>query len=869
SGAGNDNLTGTIGSNIINGGNGNDTVDYSWIASGFESANIVINLNSGYSDTGGTEGLANLENVLGTQSGETIIGNGSDNVLHGNSGNDTIDAGDGVDNVYGDDGDDLLNGGFGWDTLINGGNGSDTVDYSWISSGFDTAHIVIDLTAGSYTDDFGTESLVSIENVWGTQSSETINGTAGNNLLAGNDGNDVLNGGAGNDTLNGGNGNDTINAGAVSDGQDSVDGGEGDDVITSSGWGTYTGGNGNDYVYAGLGTSETLDGGADTDTIDTTLYTGNYVLDLGTGATNFPPESYVNFENAVTGLGNDDVTGTSGANMISTGDGNDVITGGAGDDTLNGGAGNDTINAGANSDGADTVDGGDGNDVITSSGQGTVTGGNGDDYVYAGLGTFETLDGGAGTDTLDTTLWNDSYSVDLSTGVTNYSPESFINFENVVTGDGNDTVSGTSGDNSIWTGLGTDSISGGAGNDWIDGGAGADTMAGNAGNDTYVVDDAGDLITESGGQGTDLVYSGISYTLTGNVENLTLMGSANINGNGNSGNNTITGNDGNNSINGGTGADTMSGGIGDDTYYLDNSGDKIIEGNVTGVDLVFASVSYSAAGQYIENVTLTGAANIDATGNGLDNTLRGNTGNNTLDGGTGADTLIGGTGNDTYFVDNAGDTVTEASGGGTDVVNTKVAFDVGAQYIEVVNLTGGANAAIYGSTSSRSETLNGNLGNNLLDGRNGADTMAGGAGNDTYMVDNAGDLVTENAAEGTDTVRSFLSYILTANVENLELQGASNINGTGNTSDNLIFGNTGNNRLFGLDGNDALDGGLGVDTMTGGLGNDTFTVDNVGDVIVENVGEGTDTVRTDLSYILGANIENLVLVGSSNVNGTG
>jgi Ca2+-binding RTX toxin-like protein len=93
--------------------------------------------------------------------------------------------------------------------------------------------------------------------------------------------------------------------------------------------------------------------------------------------------------------------------------------------------------------------------------------------------------------------------------------------------------------------------------------------------------------------------------------------------------------------------------------------------------------------------------------------------------------------------------------------------------------------------------LTGNSGNNILDGGVGNDTLTGGLGNDTYVIDAVGDVVTENANEGTDSVQVNVTYTLGANLENLTLTGATAINGTGNTLNNTITGNSGNNILTG------------------------------------------------------------------------
>src|SRR5262249_39510066 len=250
----------------------------------------------------------------------------------------------------------------------------------------------------------------------------------------------------------------------------------------------------------------------------------------------------------------------------------------------------------------------------------------------------------------------------------------------------------------------------------------------------------------------------------------------------------------------------------------------------------------------IEN--LTGSAFADVlTGNTAANVLVGGLGNDKLDGAAGADTMIGGIGNDTYVVDNAGDVVTENAGEGIDEVQTALAgYTLGAN-VENLTLTGVANIAGNGnaldnvitgnagnnvlSGNGGNDILIGNGGNDTLNGGTGADKMIGGAGNDTYVVDDAGDVVIENAGEGTDLVQTVLNALtLSPNVENLTFTGVGNFAGTGNALANTITGGA---------GNDTLDGGVGADTLIGGAGDDIYKVDQTADVITEAAGAGTRT----------------------------
>ena len=397
------------------------------------------------------------------------------------------------------------------------------------------------------------------------------------------------------------------------------------------------------------------------------------------------------------------------------------------------------------------------------------------------------------------------------------------------------TLTGTAAVNGTGNEL-DNTITGNTGNNILNGGAGVDTLIGGAGNDTYVVDNTGDIVTELASAGTDLVQSSASYTLSANVENLTLTGTSAINGTGNTLVNIITGNSGDNILDGGAGADTMIGGAGNDTYIVDNTGDKTTEGASAGTDTVLSSVTWTL-GTNLENLTLTGTSAINGTGNTVANVITGNGANNVLNGGSGADTMVGGAGNDTYVVDNVGDVV---------LVNASISWILGTN-LENLTLTG--TSAINGTGNTLVNIITGNSGDNILNGGTGADTMIGGAGNDTYVVDNVGDVTTEGSGAGTDNVQSSVTWTLGTNLENLTLTGTSAINGTGNSADNVLIGNSGANTLNGGLGNDTLTGGGGADSLIGGAGNDTYWLARGygADSITENdsTAGNTDIARFD------------------------
>jgi Ca2+-binding RTX toxin-like protein len=576
------------------------------------------------------------------------------------------------------------------------------------------------------------------------------------------------------------------------------------------------------------------------------------------------------------GAGNINATGNGLANFLFGNAGNNTLNGGTGADSMLGGAGNDVYFVDHAGDAiAENV--GEGNDTVYAGvtytlsanlenlnlqGTGNIAGyGNVLANIIVGNSGHNVLDGGAGVDGLLGGLGNDIYFVDNAgdaiaenAGEGNDSVNASVsytlaaNIENLnLLGSGN--INGTG------NALGNILI-GNAGANTLDGMGGVDGMLGGAGGDTYVVDNVGDAIVENVGEGTDTVNVGFTYALGTNLENLVLLGSGNIAGYGNALANVITGNSGHNVLDGLGGADAMVGGTGSDAYFVDHVGDTVTENPGAGFDAVYAGLSHALSAN-VEILYLQGSGNFGATGNALANFLQGNAGHNVLNGLAGGDTMLGGLGNDAYFVDHAGDTVSENPGEGSDAVYAGLSHALAAN-VENLYLQGSGNFNATGNALIN--FLQGNAGNNVLDGLGGADAMLGGAGNDSYFIDNTGDVIVENAGDGTDAVHAGLSYALSVNVENLQLQGTGNFSATGNALANILLGNAGHNVLNGL---------AGADAMVGGLGNDAYFVDNAADMAMENAGEGNDAVYASLSHTLAADVENIYLLGSGNFGATG
>ena len=920
------------GMDILTGGSGNDTITYASAASTAATpigalvgptpnlTGVTVNLSlvdAQNTINAGWDLLSGFENVVGSAFDDTLTGDGSDNILDGGAGDDILDGGAGNDTLIGGAGDDILAGGAGINTVTyrtTNSTSTAAIGAAFAVPGVTGVTVDLSITTAQDTVNGGLDTLTGIQNVTGSIFNDTLSGggDAVNvaNVIDGGDGADTILGGGGNDMLQGGRGDDTINGGAGIDTASYAD-------STAA-------------VVVNL-SAVAIAGGL----------LGNVASNRTAGAAGV--DVLTGIENVTGGQGNDLLVGSAAANVLDGGNGDDVLRGEAGNDTLSGGAGNDTLAGGA---GNDTLVGGTGNDVFSDGvGTNSMSGGLGNDLFTVGAGDTVVELAGEGADTVQTALASYTLTANVEdltyTGAAGFTGTGNA-LANRITGgagadtlnggDGNDTLTGGAGNDTLIGGTGEDTVSyvgiagavtvnlangtasgaagtdsiasvenvtGGSGNDTVignagsnvlDGGTGTDSLSGGAGNDTYVVDNAGDVVTEGLNEGTDLIRTTlINFSLANangtNVENLSYTGTSAFTGTGNDLNNVITGGTGNDSLTGGLGNDTLEGGEGADTmrgndgndvYVVDSLNDVALETANQGQDEVRTKLSVYTLGANIEMLTYTGSVGFYGVGNSLNNILTGNAGDDTLIGGLGDDVLDGRGGFDTAtYADAVGPVIIDLT---TGTVSGSQGNDI---LISIENVVGGAG----------DDLIKGSDSDNVLDGRGGRDTLVGGLGNDTYIIDSASDLIVELAGGGTDTVlTNVFGYTLGATqIENLTFVGTASYEGYGNELDNIITGSTGNDTLNGEFGNDTLIGGDGNDTLNGGVGNDTLK-DGIGmnvlaggegndtyivadaerDRVFELAGDGVDTVQTALAlYTLGANVENLTYTGQSTLVGFG
>jgi Ca2+-binding RTX toxin-like protein len=710
-----------------------------------------------------------------------------------------------------------------------------------------------------------------------TAAGQTINGTANDDILFGGTGGDTINGQGGNDTVYAGPGNDMINS---TSGDDMLFGEGGNDIIT----------------FGSADSSGSADGGYGNDTI-----TAN-----GGGS-------------LTGGEGNDTLSGSAFGN---------TFTGGLGFDTINGGAGNDFIGI----EDSDVVNAGGGTDVLnfnfsaatvgfsidlsTLWSGGTVTYGTGSirnaedvlGYVGSAFDDVFILGSGApiGADARFLTSGGGNDTITGSNGA-----------DQIVGGDGNDILNGLNGANTIDGGAGNDQITGGADADFIIAGFGSDTVNAGGGDDiiydgqfvTPVTDDSVDQL--NGGDGNDTIWSTFGADIiAGGAGNDTI----NVIGSGGS----VIGGDGDDtiylagdaSINGGNGYDVLALGLSGLNHgvafnfssYWSGGGIGYSGGTITGIEYFTLAQLTEFADTFVvggggttgfgvlagdgNDVLIGGDAADTFLGGAGNDVLSGGAGNDRLEGGSGLNELIGGLGDDVFVVANAADSIVEYTNQGRDRVETVLAVYTLPGGIEDLYGTNGDGSAFVGvgnalgnviSAFGRGDTLIGNDGNDTLWGGGPfgtpvGSTLIGGMGDDIYEVAHRLDSMIELVGEGTDTVRSSGAIqVLQNNVENLIFVQNNNSLGIGNALDNVITGTQSSDELFGREGNDTLIGGAGAaNTLLGQEGDDLYIVAALGDSVIEFAGQGNDTVQTALaSFVLRDNVENLTYTGTAAFTGIG
>ena len=520
----------------------------------------------------------------GTAHADTVIGSLMRDIVNGRWGNDLLKGGANNDELYGGGDSDVLDGGaggdklFGDDTLpdiliplsIFEGTGIDFASYDSSLAGLTVSL----LNPGMNTGDGVGDTYSFIEGLIGSRFADVLIGHDGSTF----DGalNNILIGGAGGDSLNGLAGSDTasyrtspvgLRVSLLDPGSNTNDA-AGDTYIDLE---NLEGSDFDDVLQGNAGQNH-IDGGAGKDTLDCSNETANLTCDMSVGPSwtvvvgGVPQDTCTRIEIIICGSGNDTCTGDTGSN---------TFKGMAGIDVFDGGAGSDTVDC---SDKTAAV-------VCTLSG-----------------------------------------ATECTITVGGVAEDRARNCESIVTGSGNDNVTGDNFANEIECGAGNDTVNSGGGNDKIIGGSGAgnDSYDGGTENDTIVFTSATSAVTINLGAASNHATGvDIGTDQIVNVENVI----------GGSGNDLLTGN---------AGVNRLEGGLGNDTYTVQTAGDTVIEAAGGGTDTVNSSITFSLAGQFAENLTLTGSGNLNGTGNGLTNTITGNGAANILDGGVGLDALIGG-----------------------------------------------------------------------------------------------------------------------------------------------------------------------------------------------------------------------------------
>ncbi len=786
----------------------------------------------------GTEGA---DVLTGGDEGDTLYGFGGADTLRGGAGDDVLAGNDGDDKLYGGDGDDYLLGGAG-DDLIDGGAGND-----WAAYEDATAGVTVDLTktGAQTTGGGGRDTLIGIENVYGSDFNDTLTGNAEANMLVGGKGDDRLSGGKGDDTLWGSEGNDTLDGG---DGDDYLVGGAGDDIVRGGAgwdWSSYEdAGAGVTVDLTKTGQQDTIGAGKDTLSGIEHLY-GSKFNDVLTGDAN---NNYLwgdaGDDKLYGGAGDDHLSGGPGVNVIDGGDGWDTvdyafsttgieldlylkiasghygenqdtlisieavmgsafadkIRGNEAENYLYGGAGDDVLTA---LGGGDTLDGGDGDDTLYGSGHGhdLLLGGAGDDHIVLYSPMDMIVDGGDGVDTMEISMGPGS-KIDLRL----VGPQQIMNGAWVDIRGIENLVGSYSGDNHFVGDAKDNVLKGGSGDDYFDGGAGSDTVSYA---DSYIT-----------AVNIDLRKSVQSYEDTGRRGVDTLISIENVIGSDSE--DTIIGNAEANTIEGGRGDDVLDGGEGFDIASYEHA---TIGVRVDLSKMGVAQNTLGAGNDTLKNFEgLKGSAFNDVlTGDANANSISGGKGDDVITGGKGADILTGGAGSDT-FVFAAGDTTWSSnSDAGVDVITDwqatdKLAFGPHSEFIR------------YGEETASSWLMAATIAPQILATRK-LSYLGLQVGPDVYVF----------AAASGSTNGAVESVVKLVGVT-LDQISLDNFLPVGDEGANTLRGGALDDRIDGLGGDDIIFGGAGSDILSGGAGADIFQF-AVGDSMpLDSSGRGVDVI---------------------------
>lgn len=750
----NDVLEGRLGDDSLDGGEGFDAASYA-NAAGAVDVNLATGQSSG---ADGSDSLTGIEAVFGSAYDDVLTGDGAVNWLVGAGGNDSL---------YGGDGDDVLEGREGNDALDGGGGTLDIASYANASGA-----VNVNLATGQATGAEGTDSLVGIEQAFGSEFDDLLTGDGAANGLIGAGGNDLLFGGGGRDTLDGGEGNDTMYG---EDGGDFLYGGGGDDVMAGQ--------EGDDHFEGSAGNDQ-IDGGTGRNSASYFNAIGGVVVDLGIGSASeynedgsiiLSQDSLVSIADVTGSAFDDTLIGDGGDNNLIGYVGDDLLEGRGGNDTLDGGSGTDTasyanaiggvyvnifdvLNAfSSGADGNDTlisvenVTGSQFDDTIHGNGLANVLSGlGGNDYIF-GEGGDDTIDGGDGADTADYRGATAAIVANLTTGTASGGGgnDSLIAIEHLVGSEFADHLIGDGADNQMFAIGGDDIVEGNDGHDGLRGMAGNDSVLGGGGDD-FVDGGTGDDIVDGGdgwdraafysmattGVHVDLNIQGVAQDTNQGMD--TLIGIEHASGTrfddvliGNGGDNwlrsgvgtdsdTISGNGGNDLIEVGGGTHTLDGGAGVDTLSLFGNSTDITSDGVT------FSLALQGVAQNSEQGTMTATFFENLSGSIHDDLLGGDPNANVLLGDLGSDLLYGDAGNDVLYGD-------------------------GRMFVSNIQLGSGA-ITLYGDVDPDFGSASGN---DILIGGRGDDDLYGGRGDDAMSGSQGADRFFIEAASGDDRITDF------------------------------------------------------------------------------------------------------------------